>query len=78
MYEVEVLLNSIDKVKNFVSITAKFDAEMDLVNGRYTVDAKSILGIFSMDLAKPLIFRVYEGKENVSDILKAISQYVNN
>lgn len=77
MHEVEVLLNSIDKVKNFVSITTKFDAEMDLISGRYTVDAKSIMGIFSMDLSKPLIFRVYEGKENVSDILNAISQYVN-
>ncbi len=76
MREAEVLLNSIDKVKRFVSITTKFDANMDLVRGRYTVDAKSIMGIFSLDLSKALILRIYEGKENVDTILDALNEYV--
>ena len=68
--------NSIDKVKNFVSITAKFDAEIDLVSGRYIIDAKSIMGIFSIDLSKPIILRIHEGRENVDDIIDALSEYV--
>lgn len=76
MREAEVLLNSIDKVKRFVSITTKFDANMDLVKGRYTVDAKSIMGIFSLDLSKALILRIYEGKESIDTILDALNEYV--
>ena len=76
MSEKTVLLDSIDKVKNFVNITIKFEAEMDLVSGRYIIDAKSIMGIFSMDLSKPIKLRVYEGKEKVDDIVNALSEYI--
>lgn len=75
MRDMVILLNSIDKVKKFVSITTKFEAEMDLINGRYTIDGKSIMGIFSMDLSKPLVLRVYDGKEDVEEILSALSEY---
>lgn len=76
MSEKTVLLDSIDKVKNFVNITIKFEAEMDLVSGRYIIDAKSIMGIFSMDLSKPIKLRVYEGKEKVDDIINALNEYI--
>ncbi|MCI9532271.1 MAG: HPr family phosphocarrier protein [Lachnospiraceae bacterium] len=72
MKEIELSLDSIDKVKNFVSITAKFDAEIDLVSGRYVIDAKSIMGIFSIDLSKPVRLRIHEGRENVEDIINAL------
>ena len=72
MKEIELSLDSIDKVKNFVSITAKFDAEIDLVSGRYVIDAKSIMGIFSIDLSKPVRLRILEGRENVEDIINAL------
>ncbi len=49
-----ILLDSIEKVKNFVSKVSMFPCEVDIVSGRYTVDAKSIMGIFSLDLEKPL------------------------
>ena len=49
-----VSLNSIDKVKAFCNEIAKFDAEFDLISGRYVIDAKSIMGIFSLDLSKPI------------------------
>ena len=48
MTEIKVSLDSIEKVKQFVSITNEFDTDFDLVSGRYVIDAKSILGIFSM------------------------------
>lgn len=50
----QVYLNSVDKVKAFVNIMSKFDDNIDLVSGRYKVDAKSILGILSLNLSKPI------------------------
>ena len=47
-------LNQINDVKNFVNIVNRYDYEMDLTSGRYVVDAKSIMGIFSLDLDKPV------------------------
>ena len=55
MKTVKISLNSIDKVKSFVNDLTKFDTDFDLVSGRYVIDAKSIMGIFSLDLSKPLI-----------------------
>ena len=76
MREIEISLDSIYKVKNFISITTKFDAEIDLISGRYIIDAKSIMGIFSIDLSKPIILRIHEGRENLDDIIDALSEYV--
>lgn len=50
----KVILNSIDKVKQFVNVTSKVDGDVLLKSGRYIIDAKSIMGIFSIDLTKPL------------------------
>ena len=52
-----VSLNSIDKVKAFCNEIAKFDAEFDLISGRYVIDAKSIMGVFSLDLTRSLTVR---------------------
>jgi phosphocarrier protein HPr len=54
MVSVNILLNTINDVKNFVNIVAKYDFEVDLTSGRYVIDAKSIMGIFSLDLSKPI------------------------
>ena len=54
MTAVKISLNSIDKVKSFCNDIAKFDAEFDLVSGLYVIDAKSIMGIFSIDISKPI------------------------
>jgi len=48
------MLNSINNVKNFVNVVNKYDFDVDLTSGRYVVDAKSIMGIFSLDLSKPI------------------------
>lgn len=50
----KIMLNSIDKVKQFVNVTSKVDGDVFLQSGRYIIDAKSIIGIFSIDLTKPL------------------------
>ena len=54
-----IKLDTINDVKNFVNIVSKYDFDVDLISGRYAVDAKSIMGIFSLDLAKPIKMEVY-------------------
>lgn len=59
MKTVQISLNSIDKVKSFVNEITKYDNDFDLVSGRYVIDAKSIMGIFSLDLSKPVTMEIY-------------------
>ena len=59
MKSIIILLNTTDSVKNFVGTISKYDYEMDLRSGRYVVDAKSLLGIFSLDLNKPVVLEIY-------------------
>ena len=54
MTKTTVNLQAINDVKEFVNIVMKYDFDIDLVSGRYAVDAKSIMGIFSLDLSKPI------------------------
>lgn len=75
MRTVKISLNSIDKVKAFVNEITKFDNEFDLVSGRYVIDAKSIMGIFSLDLSKPIDLNIHAEKE-MDDILKALQPYL--
>lgn len=72
MKTVMISLNSIDKVKSFVNDISRFDYDFDLVSGRYVIDAKSIMGIFSLDLSKPIELNIHaeEGAEAVLDVLK--------
>lgn len=75
MKSVKISLNSIDKVKTFVNDIAKFDAEFDLVSGRYVIDAKSIMGIFSLDISQPIDLNIHaEGDDE--EILKALEPYI--
>ena len=60
MKTIKISLNSIDKVKTFVNVINRFDAEFDLVSGRYVIDAKSIMGIFSLDISKPIDLNIEE------------------
>lgn len=74
MKSVEISLNSIDKVKSFVNEIAKFDSDFDLVSGRYVIDAKSIMGIFSLDLSKPITLNIH-AEDDVA-ILEALKPYL--
>ncbi len=74
MKTILISLNSIDKVKAFVNDITKFDYDFDLVSGRYVIDAKSIMGIFSLDLSKPIDLNIH-AEENVEDVLAALAPY---
>ena len=75
MKTVKISLNSIDKVKSFVNDLAKFDADFDLVSGRYVIDAKSIMGIFSLDLSKPIDLNIHT-KKNIDDVMAVLKPYL--
>ena len=74
MKTIQISLNSIDKVKSFVNDITKFDNDFDLVSGRYVIDAKSIMGIFSLDLSKPIDLNIH-AEENIDTILEVLKQY---
>ncbi len=59
MKSVEILLSTINDVKIFVNTVAKYDFDVDLVSGRYAIDAKSIMGIFSLDLSKSITLQAH-------------------
>ena len=75
MKTVHISLNSIDKVKSFVNTIARFDNDFDLVSGRYVIDAKSIMGIFSLDLSKPIDLNVYDG-DDMDIVMEALKPYI--
>ena len=75
MKTVRISLNSIDKVKSFVNDLTKFD--FDLVSGRYVIDAKSIMGIFSLDLSKPIDLNIHaEAESSINEILTVLAPYI--
>ena len=70
----QVLLSSINDVKNFVNTVSKYDYEIDLISGRYVVDAKSIMGIFSLDLSKPIQVEIHD--ENCDDLYNELKPFI--
>lgn len=75
MKTVRISLNSIDKVKSFVNDLTKFDTDFDLVSGRYVIDAKSIMGIFSLDLSKPIDLNIH-AEAGIDEIMELLSPYI--
>lgn len=75
MKSVKININSIDKVKKFVNTLAKYDGDFDLVSGHYVIDAKSIMGIFSLDLSNDLELVIQED-DNQEAIMAAIADYI--
>lgn len=68
-----IMLNSINEVKNFVNIVNKYACDIDLTSGRYVVDAKSIMGIFSLDLSKPIKVDIHG--DNCDDLVKELEPF---
>ncbi len=75
--KVLILLNTIDKVRDFTSKIMMIDGDYDIVSqgGHYTVDAKSILGIFSLDLSKPVLFQNAQHSDLSEEVLNLIAPF---
>lgn len=76
MKTIRISLNSIDKVKSFVNELTRFDTDFDLVSGRYVIDAKSIMGIFSLDLSKPIDLNIHADGEKLDSIVENLKPYI--
>lgn len=72
MKSLNISLNSLDKIKNFVGIVSNLDSEIDLISGRYVVNAKSIMAVLSLDLSKDIQMNIYN--EKIFDDAKKILQ----
>lgn len=76
MKTIMISLNTIEKVKTFVNEVARFECDMDIVSGRYVIDAKSIMGIFSADLSKPLGLNIHASDEEIEKVIDALEKYL--
>lgn len=74
MKSVEIKLSLTEQVKEFVNIVSRYPYEIDLRSGRHIVDAKSILGIFSLDLGRPITMEVYA--DNCDDLMAEIKPFI--
>lgn len=74
MKSVQIKLKLAENVKTFVQKVAVFPGDLDLRSGRYVVDAKSILGIFSLDLSKPITLEIYDN--DCQDLLDSLEEFI--
>ncbi len=73
MKSVKVSLSMAEHVKKFVSVVSKYPYDIDLRSGRFVIDAKSLLGIFSLDLSKPIVLEIYIDK--CDDLLAELDSF---
>lgn len=69
-------LGAVDRVKRFVNIVSKYEYDFDLVSGRYVIDAKSIMGIFSLDLSKNITLNIHAEDENLDKLMEELGDFV--
>ena len=74
MKKVQIMLATINDVKEFVSLVSMCDFDVDLISGRYAVDAKSIMGIFSLDISKPITLEAHT--DDASEFFAKINKYI--
>ncbi len=79
MYKLKIRLNNTDDVKDFINATKDIDCDMDIsaqLRENNIVDAKSIMGIFSLDISKPLILMIHEDdKDKINDYSQILSKF---
>lgn len=74
MKTVSIKLSTVQDIRNFVDITAGINEDIDLSSGRYVVDAKSIMGIFSLDLLNPITMTVMA--DNADEIIAKFDKFI--
>ena len=67
MVKCEVLLNTVDKIADFIKVASRIEEDIDLSKGRYTIDAKSIVALFALDLSKVAILTIHSDDEKLLD-----------
>ena len=67
MVKCEVLLDTVNKIADFIKVTSRIEEDIDLSKGRYTIDAKSIVALFTLDLSKVAILTIHSDDEKLLD-----------
>ena len=75
MKSVKILLSMAESVKKFVAIVSKYPYDIDLHSGRFVIDAKSLLGIFSLDLSKPIDLNIHADGAALDSVMEIIDKY---
>lgn len=76
MKTINIFLGTIKGVKNFVNTVSKLDCDVDIVSGRYVIDAKSIMGIFSINLSEPVMVRIHADGEEAEEAEALLQPFV--
>ena len=76
MCKVRILLNEVDSVKEFCRLASEQSFDIDIVSGRFIIDAKSLLGLFSLDLSKPVECVMHSVDLDVRSFREAIDKFV--
>ena len=74
MKTVKIRLSTIEDVRDFVEVVRQFEGDIDVSSGRYIVDAKSIMGIFSLDLMSPITLTAHA--ENCDKLIDSLKKYI--
>ena len=69
MSSMKILIDSIVKVKEFNNLAVKFPCEIDIISGRYIIDGRSLMGLFSLDLGKPIEMKFDKKYEDLAKLL---------
>ena len=70
------VINNVNQITGRITNISKFDFDFDLVSGRYVIDAKSIMGIFSLDLSKPIDLNVHADGDALQTVLDVLAPYI--
>ncbi|MBQ7558422.1 MAG: HPr family phosphocarrier protein [Lachnospiraceae bacterium] len=70
MIEMSVLIDSVGKIRDFNRLVMQFDCECDIISGAYVIDAKSIMGLFSLDVSNPVTLIVHDDDADLTEISK--------
>lgn len=74
--EIIVNISNITKVKEFIKRVNEFESDIDVISGRYVIDAKSIMGVFSLDVLKPLKVEINsESEEEISRFIEMMEEF---
>lgn len=75
MKKAKISLNTAEKVREFINVASELDCDLDLVSGRRVIDGKSMMGIFSLDLTKPIEMNI-NTQEDIDYILKVFENFI--
>ena len=76
MFTVKILLNSIERVNDFINIVSGLDTNMDIICGENILNAKSIVGIFTLNLSQPVELRIRKDAEEAEEIITQLTDYL--